>query len=109
MTALCLAQTRLALIGLGRSIYRYPRPWPLRIVYNGEVYNFPSRRELQPEALSHFGPTPRWSGAWIRWGTRAVTRFNGMFAFLSGLARSCGFPRAIRWASAIFLSLGGTV
>ncbi len=90
-----LAQTRLALIG--------PASLPLPvssgdgryvIVYNGEVYNFPElRQELQPgSAFPLRTDTDVVLAAWLRWGSRALTRFNGMFAFFIWDAEGqCGF------------------
>jgi asparagine synthase (glutamine-hydrolysing) len=79
-----LIQTRLALIG--------PRSMPLpvtspdgryTIVYNGEVYNFLELKiELQPETpFALTTDTEVVLAAYMRWGSRALARFNGMFAF----------------------------
>jgi asparagine synthase (glutamine-hydrolysing) len=49
------------------------------IAYNGEIYNFPELgRELGSDLSSD---TEVVMAAWIRWGSAALTRFNGMFAF----------------------------
>jgi asparagine synthase (glutamine-hydrolysing) len=54
------------------------------LVYNGEIYNYRElRREL--EALGHRFRSASDSEvlvtAWAEWGSRALGRFNGMFAF----------------------------
>ncbi|HLK65601.1 MAG TPA: asparagine synthase (glutamine-hydrolyzing) [Bryobacteraceae bacterium] len=79
-----LAQTRLSLIGplsLGLPVSSPDGRYV--IVYNGEVYNFPElRQELQPATpFTLRTDTDVVLAAWIRWGSRALTRFNGMFAF----------------------------
>ncbi len=79
-----LSQTRLAMVGPASL------PLPLRspdgryvIVYNGEVYNYPElRQELQldtPFAL--VTDTDVVLAAYLKWGSDAPKRFNGMFAF----------------------------
>jgi len=53
------------------------------LVYNGEVYDFPElRRELEAEGASFRtkGDTEVVLAALVRWGERALARFNGMFA-----------------------------
>ena len=90
-----LAQTRLALIGPASLALPVVSPdGRYVIVYNGEVYNFPElRRELQPETpLALRTDTEVVLGAYIRWGSRAPARFNGMFAFfIWDSVEQCGF------------------
>jgi asparagine synthase (glutamine-hydrolysing) len=79
-----LAQTRLALIG--PATLPIPAASPdgrYTLVYNGEIYNFPDlRRELESETpFALPSDTEVVLAAWIRWGSGALTRFNGMFAF----------------------------
>lgn len=81
-------------LGATRLAVLHPEPTahqPMRVhggrytlVYNGELYNF---RELRRELLS-LGHTFRSQGdtevvgnACVEWGTDALTKFNGMFAF----------------------------
>ena len=78
--------------GLRSSIFRPPRtsPWRRRIgrfalTYNGEVYNF---RDVAPGALRSAATSFRSHSdtevvleAMAAWGTDAVSRLNGMFAF----------------------------
>jgi len=54
------------------------------LVYNGEVYNFPNlRRELADAGypFTTAGDTEVVLAGCIRWGTEALHRFNGMWAF----------------------------
>jgi len=53
------------------------------LVYNGEVYSFPDiRKELEGEGrkVSSSGDTEVVLASLVRWGDRALQRFNGMFA-----------------------------
>lgn len=53
------------------------------LTYNGEVYNFPElRRELERHGMNFrsSGDTEVVLNALILWGTKALSRFNGMFA-----------------------------
>jgi len=78
-----LGMRRLAIQDISQAGHQPMRVRDLTLVFNGEVYNFPSlRRELEG-----FGYTFR-SGsdtevvlyALEHWGTEALIRFNGMFA-----------------------------
>ncbi len=53
------------------------------LVYNGEVYTYPElRRELEREGrpIASSGDTEVVLAALVRWGPRALEKFNGMFA-----------------------------
>jgi asparagine synthase (glutamine-hydrolysing) len=57
----------------------------VRLVYNGEVYNYVElRRELQ--SLGHVfrstGDTEVLLHSYLQWGAECVTKLNGMFAFI---------------------------
>ncbi|MGV8056432.1 MAG: asparagine synthase (glutamine-hydrolyzing) [Smithellaceae bacterium] len=57
----------------------------ITIVYNGEIYNHTETRELLVTKGHRFhthSDTEVIIHAYEEWGTQAVTRFNGMFAFL---------------------------
>ena len=83
---LALGHRRLAVLDLSDA-GRQPMATPdgrFVIVYNGEIYNFLElRREL--EACGHVflsrTDTEVVLAAWAVWGTDALDRFNGMFAF----------------------------
>src|SRR5262249_26977466 len=82
-----LAQTRLALIGpVTLPIPAASPDGRYTLVYNGEIYNFPDlRRELESETPFELpSDTEVVLAAWIRWGSGALPRFNGMFAFFIG-------------------------
>lgn len=54
------------------------------LVYNGEIYNYRQLRNiLQKKGYSFYSGTDAEVvvNAWSCWGTQALTRFNGMFAF----------------------------
>nr|VFK64967.1 MAG: asparagine synthase (glutamine-hydrolyzing) [Candidatus Kentron sp. UNK]VFK71353.1 MAG: asparagine synthase (glutamine-hydrolyzing) [Candidatus Kentron sp. UNK] len=79
-----LAHTRLSLLDLARGSQPMHSPdaryW---IVYNGEVYNFRElRRDLRDSwDFSTDCDTEVVLAAWVAWGRRCLTQFNGMFAF----------------------------
>jgi asparagine synthase (glutamine-hydrolysing) len=79
-----LGHRRLSIIDLSTSANQPFVKGSLTLVYNGELYNF---RELRAE-LEKAGATFITSGdtevvleAWRHWGTAALERFRGMFAF----------------------------
>jgi len=56
----------------------------IRIVYNGELYNFRELRKTLKKSGHHFksrSDTEVIVHAYMMWGIDCVTRFNGMFAF----------------------------
>jgi len=81
-----LGHRRLAIIDLSPA-GRQPMSTPdgnYVIVYNGEIYNHPEIREDLVRRGHKFvsrTDTEVVLRAWVEWGPRAVTRFNGMFAF----------------------------
>ncbi|MBK9264770.1 MAG: asparagine synthase (glutamine-hydrolyzing) [Polyangiaceae bacterium] len=81
-----LAHTRLAIIDLSPN-GRQPMTTPdgrYTIVYNGEVYNFPElRAKLEALGVRFRGScdTEVILEAYAQWGTDAIARFRGMFAF----------------------------
>jgi asparagine synthase (glutamine-hydrolysing) len=80
----CLAHTRLSILDLS-PLGHQPMQDPsgrYTITYNGEVYNFRAlRRELEPEiSFRSRSDTEVVLQAFIRWGTHAFDRFDGMFA-----------------------------
>ena len=81
-----LAHARLAIIDLSPN-GRQPMSTGngrYTIVYNGEVYNFPElRAELETYGVRFRGTcdTEVILEAYARWGTAAISRFRGMFAF----------------------------
>lgn len=81
-----LGHARLSIIDLSPT-GRQPMSTPdgrVTIAYNGEIYNFPElRRALEAEGAQFRGrsDTEVALHAYVRWGTAAFARFNGMFAF----------------------------
>ena len=81
-----LGHRRLAIIDLSPA-GRQPMATPegrYIVSYNGEIYNFRELR-IELQALGHQfrsqSDTEVLLGAWAEWGVKALSRFNGMFAF----------------------------
>jgi len=79
-----LAHRRLSIIDLSSAADQPFSKDGLTLTYNGELYNY---RELRAELVGH-GVAFRTSSdtevvleAWRRWGSGALERFRGMFAF----------------------------
>jgi len=79
-----LAFRRLAIIDLTERAMQPMRLGPLRLVFNGEVYDYRERR-AELEALGHTfvteSDTEVLLHAWLEWGGGALDRINAMFAF----------------------------
>jgi asparagine synthase (glutamine-hydrolysing) len=79
-----LGHTRLAIIDLSAAGHQPMRHGSLRLVFNGEIYNY---RELRSEltALGHRFDTDTDTEvllkAWVHWGPSALRRLTGMWAF----------------------------
>jgi asparagine synthase (glutamine-hydrolysing) len=79
-----VAHARLSIIDLTAAADQPFRRGRWTLVYNGELYNYRELRDL----LSREGVTFRTTSdtevvleAWARWGSEALRRFRGMFAF----------------------------
>ncbi|WP_259312766.1 asparagine synthase (glutamine-hydrolyzing) [Capillimicrobium parvum] len=79
-----LAFRRLAIIDLADRAMQPMSLGPLRLVFNGEVYDYRERR-AELEALGHAfvteSDTEVLLHAWMEWGEGALDRINAMFAF----------------------------
>lgn len=79
-----LAQQRLSLIDLSAAGHQPMQIGSHVIVYNGEVYNYQAiREELSALGISFTGDsdTEVVLRAWQQWGSDALDKFRGMFAF----------------------------
>jgi asparagine synthase (glutamine-hydrolysing) len=78
-----LAHARLSILDLSPAGHQPMHLGPLSIVYNGEVYNYPTlRRELEGRGVA-FGSasdTEVVLRAYEAWGLNVLGRLNGMFA-----------------------------
>ncbi|WP_327118972.1 asparagine synthase (glutamine-hydrolyzing) [Nocardia sp. NBC_01730] len=81
--AVVLGHRRLSIVGLGEAGAQPMTRAHLTITYNGELYNFQElRRELAAEFVFGSGTdTEVVLRAWQKWGTAALQRLRGMFAF----------------------------
>jgi asparagine synthase (glutamine-hydrolysing) len=78
-----LGHRRLSILDLGETGAQPMTRDHLTITYNGELYNF---AELRNQLRGEYPFTSRTDTevvlrAWQRWGTAALDRFNGMYAF----------------------------
>jgi len=79
-----LAHARLSIIDLTTAANQPFAKDSLTLVYNGELYNY---RELRDELMAAGASFATRSDtevvleAWRHWGTSALNRFRGMFAF----------------------------
>lgn len=81
-----LGHTRLTIIDLTKAGHQpmESQDESMSIVYNGELYNFRDlRRRLEAEGVSFRSRSDSevLLESFVRWGTDALIRFNGMFAF----------------------------
>lgn len=79
-----LGHTRLSIIDLSPASNQPMRRHGAILVYNGEIYNFREIREelkVQGVVFSTSGDTEVVLQAWLKWGSEALNRFDGMFAF----------------------------
>lgn len=83
-TSVQLAHARLSIIDLSEAASQPFCRGQLSLVYNGELYNYRELRADLESAGSTFTTTSDTEvvlEAWARWGSAALTRFRGMFAF----------------------------
>ncbi|MFJ4689636.1 asparagine synthase (glutamine-hydrolyzing) [Streptomyces sp. NPDC088789] len=85
-----LGHRRLAVTGIGAAGDQPMTRGHLTIVYNGETYNAPA---LRTELAGEFAFTTRTDTevvlrAWQRWGSGALSRLEGMYAFAMWDARA---------------------
>ena len=79
-----LGHTRLSIIDLSEAGHQPMRFGALRLVFNGEIYNYQELR-AELEALGHWFVTDTDTEvllkAWQQWGSPSLERLNGMWAF----------------------------
>jgi asparagine synthase (glutamine-hydrolysing) len=79
---LALGHTRLAIIDLSERGAQPMVRRHLAVTYNGELYNYRALAgSLAGEPLESGSDTEVLLAAWQRWGSEALDRFDGMFAF----------------------------
>jgi asparagine synthase (glutamine-hydrolysing) len=81
-----LAQRRLAIIDLSPAGHQpmHDAAGTLRIVFNGEIYNFADLRDeliAKGHGFRSHSDTEVILAAYREWGTECLAKFNGMFAF----------------------------
>ena len=79
-----LAHARLSIIDLSAAADQPLRRGHLTLAYNGELYNYRElRRELagRGSVFTTTSDTEVVLEAWAQWGTGALSRFRGMYAF----------------------------
>jgi asparagine synthase (glutamine-hydrolysing) len=86
-SVLALGHNRLSIVDLTDHAAQPMRSADGRyvLVYNGEVYNYKEiATDLDPRNFpdEHFGDTAVVFAALIKWGAKALSRFNGMWALL---------------------------
>lgn len=81
---LFLSHTRLSIIDLSDSNHQPMKKDSVILSYNGEVYNYKeiAKKLAENNIFSETnGDTEVVLNAWIKWGKKALDRFDGMFAF----------------------------
>lgn len=79
-----LLHTRLAIIDLASEAEQPMRQGPLTLVFNGEIYNYLEvRRELEGagQRFRTQSDSEVLLAAYLHWGTKALNRLEGMWAF----------------------------
>src|SRR5687767_2164399 len=79
---LALGHTRLAIIDLSERGAQPMARRHLAVTYNGELYNYRAlAASLSGDAFESASDTEVLLAAWLRWGSDALDRLDGMFAF----------------------------
>lgn len=93
-----LAFRRLAIIDLHERSSQPMHLGSLRLVFNGEIYNYLELRDELERAGHHFvteGDAEVLLHAWAEWRQGALNRLNGAFAFAVWDATSCALTLAV--------------